>query len=221
MPITRKINFVLAPGEQVEFVIRASRTLSPTPLLPEDGAPIQDLAGRYILPVPYLSQWSPTAKRAPGDCGPATVTMAIHYLTPAEPTIDEVSEASQVQPGAHYAGLEQVARGARIYHLKPTLCRPLTRDKIKEQIGAGRPIIALVNYGMLPDNQDAGFKGAHFVLIVGFGPDTCIFHDPDRLSGDEFGEFREISWPVFLNALGTVSRTPGNSYDNTGILLDV
>jgi hypothetical protein len=218
---TRTINFVLAPGEELNLVVRASRTLTPAPLLPEHGAPIQDPAGRYVLPVPYLSQNGPQARLAPGDCGPACVAMAIHYLTPAEPTIDEVSEAGRVQPGARYASLEQVARGARTYHLKPTLCRPLSRDKIKEQIITGKPIVALVNYGMLPDNQDTNYKGAHFVLVVGYSLDTCIFHDPDRLSGEVFGEFREISWPVFLNALGTVSRTPGNSYDNTGILLDV
>jgi len=207
---------VLLPGETI--TIRAPHPSPPPP------SPIQGLDGRIVLPVPYLSQWSPTARHAPGDCGPASLAMAIHYLTDQRPTVDEVAIAGEVPEGARWANLTQIARAARRYSLKPRHVRPLTKDMIAEQLATSRPVLALLKYDLLntPDdpNQDNGFKGAHFVLIVGGSEDTAIFHDPDRLSGDQFGEFREKTWEVFMNACGSTSQTPGNAYNYHGMVFD-
>lgn len=203
---------ILLPGE--EMLIKAPNTLPPpTP-------PDEDQDGRKVLPVPYLCQWSPTAQRAPGDCGPACVAMAIHYFTDQSPTIDQVSIACQVPPGAEWTSLTQLAKGARAHGLKVTHRRPLTREEIEAEIENNRPVVALIKYDELPHNQDS-FNGAHFCLVAGIDIETIIIHDPDRLSGNTFGEFREVSWTDFLRALGSTSETEGNSYNNHGLLLNV
>ena len=181
--------------------------------------------GTHILPVPYVSQWSPTATHAPGDCGPACITMAIEYLTDNCPTVDAVSVAGDVPKGAQWSSLTQLARAARRYGLKAKHVRPLTRDQIVTEIDAGFPVLALLKYDLLSTvddpNQDGKYTSAHFVLIVGHSPKTAIFHDPNRLSGEAFGQFREKPWDVFLTAMGSTSKTPGNMYDNHGMTFNV
>ena len=181
--------------------------------------------GTHVLPVPYISQWSPTAQHAPGDCGPTCVTMVIEYLTHNAPTVDAVSIAGDVPKGAHWSSLTQLARAAQRYGLKAQHVRPLTRERIIKEIDAGFPALALVKYDLLatPDdpNQDAKYTSAHFVLIVGYSPTAVIFHDPNQLSGEKFGPFREKPWDVFLNAMGHTSKTPGNQFDNHGMTFNV
>lgn len=197
---------VLAPGESVTITAAVEAEQPPD--------------RRTVLPVPWLGQWSQTARRAPGDCGPASIAMAVHYFTDQEPTVDEVSQACGVAPGARWASLTKCAKGARAYGLKATHVRPLTQSRIEDEIRASRPVIALIKYGKLLDNQDP-FNGNHFILIIGIDVSTVIIHDPDRLSGSTFGEFRELQWTNFLHALGSTSKSPGTAYNNHGILLDV
>jgi hypothetical protein len=217
--MTKRRTITVRPGEQV--VIIASANGSET----YQRAPIQDQDGRAVLPVPHISQWSPTANRAPGDCGPACIAMVVHYLTDERPTVNEVSVECDVPKGAKWASLSQLARGARNYGLKVYHVRPLTNKRICDEIDAGRPVVALVKYDLLSTiaspNQDKNFKGAHFVLCVGYGHGTVIFHDPDRLSGDEFGEFRETPWRVWDKAAGSTSKTPGNAHNYHGLTFDV
>jgi hypothetical protein len=59
------------------------------------------------------------------------------------------------------------------------------------------------------------------VLIVGFSPRDIIIHDPNRITGEKFGEFREVDRLTFVKAHGATARTPGNSYNNHGITFNV
>ena len=182
--------------------------------------PIQDLEGRHVLPVPYISQNGPGANHAPGDCGPACVAMAIHFLTDHEPTVNQVSLAGGIVKGARWSTMEQNTKAARHYDLQPKHVRPLTIDQIEKEIKAGFPILALVKYDLLATDEDpnqSSFNGAHFVLIVGFSPRTIIIHDPNRLTGEKFGEFREIDRPVFAKAHGSTAKTSGNSRNFHGV----
>jgi hypothetical protein len=219
-------HILLDPGEELNLVIKAGRVVQPDPS-----------SRRYVLPAPYLSQWSPTAQYAPGDCGPACLAMAVHLLTDERPTVDEVSQAAGMKPGAQWTNFSHIAKAGRQYDLVTNYVRPLKSERIIEEIQDGNPIIALVKYDLLstPDspNQDIKFKGAHFVLIVGIqiGPQekhpvgagsprpSIIFHDPDRLSGQTFGEFREAPWHTFMAAMGATSKTPGNSHNDQGMVI--
>jgi len=190
---------------------------------------------RFVLDVPYFSQWGPGAdyvKR--GDCGPGALTGAIHYLTDATPTVDDVAKACDppMKPEDRYSSFGQLSAAAKHYGLKPHYIRPMTGERIIAEIrDRARPVLVLVKYDVLDTpgdpNQD-DYDGAHFVLIVGvdLGPGPrlpegrIIFHDPDRLHGDTFGAFRETPWTTFMAAMGRTSETPGNSYNNHGMVFE-
>jgi ABC-type bacteriocin/lantibiotic exporter with double-glycine peptidase domain len=150
--------------------------------------------------------------------------MAVHFLTVHAPTVDEVSEKAKIKAGAEWASLAQLAKASRRYGLKVKHIRPLRRAEIIEQIKAGFPVLVLVKYDCLDTKDDPNqddYKGAHFVLVVGANQHNVIFHDPDRLSGEEFGEFREKPWPVFETAHGSTAETKGNSFNYHGMVFSV
>lgn len=205
---------ILSPGE--EITVRAMAAAAPGP-----ASPIDDGEGMRVLPVPWVGQWGPTANRSSGDCGPACLASVVRFLTDhRDVTVDEVAVACGQPAGSRWADFVQLGRGARHYGLVPHYRRPLGWGEIVAEIEAGCPVLALIKYNVLPGNQDS-YAGAHFVLVVGYSEDGVIFHDPDRLSGDEFGEFREVERSAFLEALGSTSKTPGNTFDNQGLLFEV
>jgi hypothetical protein len=146
------------------------------------------------LPAFYFSQWDRPgtidsidvdADDRRGDCGPACLTSIIAHLKREYPTVDQVATACgqpTAGPGANYTNHYQLRQGAAYYGVTlasrtPGNRRPLTVFMCKEEVFAGRPVIALINYGTLRDrlayfpaaiqNQDS-FRGAHFVLVVGY-----------------------------------------------------
>lgn len=170
-----------------------------------------------LLPVPWVSQNSPTARRSPGDCGPACLTMIVWYLTDKLPTVDEVAIACDQPAGSDWSNFGQLARGARAFGLAPTYVNPLTRNQICTELDIGRPVLALINYGQIPDNQD-NYKDAHFIVIAGYNDKRVVFHDPNRLWGDDFGVYRTAPWDLFLKALGTTHELKSNTQSNQGMV---
>lgn len=182
--------------------------------------PIKDAAGKHVLPVPYFSQTGPHADHAPGDCGPACICSVVHYLTEYEPSVNQVARAGGIPKDAEWSSMQQLAKAARRYGVDVWFHRPIQKKRIVKEIKAGYPVVCLVKYDLLATDDDpnqADFNFAHFVLVVGFGHETVIYHDPYRIEGDEFGEFRETRWSVFLKALMSTSKTPGNAYDGHGM----
>jgi hypothetical protein len=119
---------------------------------------------------------------------------------------------------------------SRNYGLSTSYVRPLESKRIIEELQAGNPIIALVKYDLLSTKEDPNqdhYAEAHFVLIVGIhiGPKvqppegSIIYHDPDRISGEEFGAFRETPWSTFIAAMGATSQTAGNSHNYQGMVI--
>jgi len=183
------------------------------------------LRGKSILDVPYLSQWDiPDADDRPGDCGPACVAMLAHFLTSYRPTVDQAASAAG-QPiagvGRYYTNHAQLIHAANVYGPKLKTQRPLTVEMLESEIDSGRPAIALVNYGALSayGNQD-DYRGAHWLLVVGYD-DEHIYVNDSNFWGDrrDEGRQRKIPRPAFDQAMGTVSETPGNSFDWQGLVM--
>ena len=171
---------------------------------------IQDTDGRHVLAVPWLSQHTDTAQHAPGDCGPACITMVIHHLTDLQPTVDQVSVAGGVPKGADWASLRQLQRSSHHFGIGALLIQPVTATRIDQEINAAMPLIVRDNYATL--NKDRPEK-AHFLLVVGFSPSSIIYHDSNKPDGS----FIETERSTFLNAMRRTSRTPGNTTDNHAI----
>jgi uncharacterized protein YvpB len=188
------------------------------------------LEAGVMLDVPYLSQWdAPDADDRPGDCGPACVAMLAHYLTDERPTVDDAATAAgqpRTAPGKWYTGHAQLRAAARAFGLNlltrsPASGNPLALDLVEIELAAGRPVIALINYGTLADdvggNQDS-FRGGHWVLVIGYDADNFYIHDPDFWGTRRFeGAERRVSRQALGRAMATVSATAGNNYNWQGL----
>lgn len=192
--------------------------------------------GTRILPVPYLSQWGPTANVRRGDCGPACVAMLAHYRTGQRPTVDQAANACG-QPssgdGQNYTDHRQLRQGASLYgftlqsrsrYIPPPLDLALLQTKINDD----KPSIVLLHYGVLRDktngvegvikNQDQTYGRGHWCPFIGYDENGVYIHDPDfwgaRISD---GDRRFIPEKAFTAALAAVA--PGCTVANQGLVI--
>ena len=148
------------------------------------------------LDIPYRSQRGPDA---PGrnDCGPACVAMVAGVDVPTA-----VSACAQ-QPNKPIT-MAQMWEGLRRLGVAGEYRRPLLPDDIVDVLVQRRPVIALVNYGLVPAElkQDQLFVGSHFVVIVGYevGGDVFLVHDPN-FDGNG-GAAVAWPWQVVAEAMG-------------------
>lgn len=174
------------------------------------------------LSIPWLSQNDPrstTDDYSNSDCGPACVAMILRARA-QNVTIDDVSKATDLPQGYKYTTASNLIHAAAAFGL--TLVHqfgaaadsigPLTLDKIKNEIDAGRPVIVLVHYGSLPLRFDQVFKGGHFVLAVGYAVDSgdILYHDPYWL--DSAGQYVRISGASFAKAQADCSIDGNRSF---------
>jgi len=99
---------------------------------------------------------------------------------------------------------------------------------LMDQIDAGKPSIALIDYSVLkkllksfgPEiikNQDI-FEGGHWLAVVGYDENSIVVNDPDfwkARAGD--GDHRRIPIEVFDAALGSVA--PGCTVGYQGLIV--
>jgi hypothetical protein len=76
----------------------------------------------------------------------------------------------------------------------------LKRASVFQTLSEKRPLIAGIMYGALVDaglTERSGFRGGHFVTIVGMDLDNYLIHDPYRMQG---GDFLPIPHATFEHA---------------------
>lgn len=190
---------------------------------------------RVKLDVPYCSQWGVGANERPGDCGPASVAMLVHYLTPLRPTVDQVATSCR-QPttgdGSHWTGHGQLRDGAAVYGVNlasRTKWTPprMTLTQLKEQVDRGLPSIVLVAYGVLRDrtdpipdvvhNEDRNFGGGHWMVFIGYDGLGVYVHDPNFWTRPSPGASRFIPTDPFLASLQAIA--PGNKAGDQGLVV--
>ena len=202
--------------------------------------------GETILTVPYLSQWGPTANKRRGDCGPATVAMAVQALTHFRPTVDDAALACR-QPtsgqGSFFTSIYQLrgdpptaARGPSglfVYGLNSDITSPYSAPKLdlailKAQVDKGLPSIALIDYRHLREltnpiegivhNQDQGYNFGHWVLFVGYNETGVFVHDSDFWQ-DRVGEGAYRYIPDYAFVASLESPAQGNTYGSQGLVI--
>jgi hypothetical protein len=137
-----------------------------------------------------------------GDCGMAMIAML------ADITIEEAYAASGLQPGI-WANFNQLEHGLKNLKIDSNYAR-LNTHQIKNYLTVGWPVIALIDYGRLPNYlKNSAFDGAHFVLCVGFNALEIAIHDP--LGNDETGAFLHYNDSIFSEVH---YRTPANYNSN-------
>jgi hypothetical protein len=51
-------------------------------------------------------------------------------------------------------------------------------DEISGQVAAGRLVIPLVRYGLLPGHEDSGVRYGHYILLYAVQGDGFVYQDP-------------------------------------------
>lgn len=157
-----------------------------------------------LLTVEYKSQLDPEASASRNDCGPACLAMLLSALG-APATIDAVFQRTGAPPDG-YISMAQLVRVADSYGAPLEFRKDLQLGQLRAWLDLGRPLIALVHYGVFSQLQpgvstQSAFTGPHFVLAVGYDDRHVIVHDP-LWAGPRRSEGAYRKWPnaVWLQA---------------------
>lgn len=151
------------------------------------------------LKVPYISQWGCGANESRDDCGPACLAMVLSSYGILE-TVDDVFRATGAAPD-QLITFKQLIKSAKSFGLDLT-SKTLTLETLKTYLANGYPIICLVNYRYMSGRQDK-YDGPHFITAIGKTAHRVIFHDPNRLRGNSYGDSKEATDASFKKMWGT------------------
>lgn len=164
-----------------------------------------------ILDVPYYEQWGTGANKYRLDCGPACVKMVLDYMTDrggysaSGVSIDQLATESEGSTDLGLFAYELVGLAAR-HGLSLSYDSGVSVNAIIEDIDRGLPSIALVSYGRISTRSDKAAVGGHFMVVVGYTPDSIIVDDPDwtALNG---GKGLSIPRAEFISAMSAMTPT--------------
>jgi len=200
----------------------------------------RDNALQVRLDVPYFSQWGPGADVRRGDCGPACVSMIAAYKVGTPVSVDRMADYCG-QPsagvGSQYTGHANLRKGALACGVSLKTVSPagaglgLKPYLIDLHLYNGNPVIALIHYGVLRDelnhyspdeytyNQDVNYDRGHWCLVVGYGDDFYLIHDPDFWGNRTLeGAWRKVPRLAFDEALRSVA--PGCTMGHQGLVIE-
>ncbi len=157
-----------------------------------------------LLNLLYKSQYDPDAAASRNDCGPACLAMLVNALG-VTATTDAVFHRTGATPEG-YISNAQLMRAAESYQTPLEFRMGYGLVELRALLDLARPAIALVHYGAFSEVQpgvstQSGFKGPHFVLVVGYDDQHIVVHDP-LWTAPRRGEGAFRRWPnaVFLSA---------------------
>lgn len=143
-------------------------------------------AASFHLAVPFRTQKD--GDRFQGsNCGPAALGMVLEAFGMAH-TNSELRLLTHTYQGTVGArtgtALQHMARVGQDFGLTPIglyegqeFAR-WTIEDIRAELRAGRPVIALVKYRLLPGHEDSRFRADHYIVIHGMDGDEFLYHDP-------------------------------------------
>jgi Peptidase_C39 like family len=128
------------------------------------------------------------------NCGPAALGMVLEAfgMVQGNAELRFLTHTYQGTVGARTGtALQHMAHVAADYGLEPIglYQRPdglygkegfarWTVDDIRTEVLAGRPVIPLVKFRLLPGHEDSPFRADHYVVIYGVDGDSFLYHDP-------------------------------------------
>jgi hypothetical protein len=163
-----------------------------------------------ILPVPHVSQIAPGALMHNNDCGAASVLMVLRsYNLAKDMTVDQVyDQLYPVGDAPLHAGVPM--RSLALAGITNDWRADVHTHDMYDTLVMRCPIIALIHYAPLVDaglTEKTGFRGAHFVVVIGMDIENIYIHDPYSLA-------RGIALPVPVavwNQAWTQCNLDGNS----------
>ena len=155
----------------------------------------------HTLIIPYVSQVTPGAQEHNNDCGAASALMVLRaYNVGLIETVDQLY--NEIQPSGDTSlsigGLQRVLANRRVTNEYKSNVQP---QDLYGLLIANKPAIALIHYGALVDaglTEFKGFRGAHFVVVIGMDIKYVYIHDPYSLTK---GNCLEVPVPIFKQAM--------------------
>ena len=132
---------------------------------------------RLLIDVPYRSQEDSDARNYRNDCGPACAAMLLAKAG-INLSIDALSAQTTLRNIDNGLACWQVAALLRRNGLQ-AVSKQLQLSDIISELNAARTPIALINYGCIPGRQNVSDRAGHFVVVVGYSPESIYIHDPD------------------------------------------
>lgn len=132
------------------------------------------------LDVPYHSQWDPDAADHFADCGPTSLSMLLAALgdTISPDQLYKYIGKRAANEYTSFTDLTNAAKGRGLAMTRKNFPVATAIQDLKTTISAATPFIALINYAFWDPIVHNGFKGSHFVLVVGFDDQNIYIHDP-------------------------------------------
>lgn len=181
-----------------------------------------------LLTIEYKSQLDPDASASRNDCGPTCLTMLLNAFGLAL-TTDAVFQRTGAPPDG-YISMAQLVRVAESYGAPLEFRKNYSLGQLRAMLDLGRPMIALVHYGVFAGVQpgvstQSTFQGPHFVLVVGYDDAHVIVHDP-LWTGARRGEGAYRKWPnaVWQQAWGSAHLdcdAAGNCNPDGAVLISI
>jgi hypothetical protein len=157
------------------------------------------------LAIPYKSQWDPDAKDHHADCGPTSLSMLLAALGDAV-SPDQLYRHIGERGVSQYTSFTDLINAAKARNLPMTRKNfmPATAfDELKKTLDSAMPFVALVNYAFWDPIVKNGFRGSHFVLVVGYDDQKVYIHDPlFKGSRRDQGQYCAYTHDQFLDAWG-------------------
>lgn len=157
-----------------------------------------------ILNIAYKSQYDLDAAASRNDCGPTCLAMMLNGFG-----LTATTDAIFRRTGAaadDYISMAQLMRVAESYGVPLEFRKGWGLGELRAMLDLGRPVIGLVHYGAFSQfkpgvSTQSGFKGPHFVLVVGYDEQNVLVHDP-LWTGTRREEGGFKKWPnkVWLQA---------------------
>lgn len=193
----------IAPGTSHAQVANADTWYRPAPV-------------RLMLEPPYRTQLDDSIY-ARSDCGPAVLGMALATYGLDEDTLD-LRRLTHTYQGTWPAvrvgtALQYMGRVAEDFGL-PTRglydgdpdgqeFHQWTVDEIVAELGAGRLVIPLVRFGLLPGHETTGVRFGHYILLYAVRDAGFEYQDP-AMRPVEGGRARWISFDQLAQAMAPV-----------------
>lgn len=149
-----------------------------------------DLRADVRINVPYRTQLDGSAY-AGSNCGPTALGMALEAFGLNEPAPDlryevlrsETFDEDDDEAGSYIWALARVAESkglvARgLYEDDGQTLHRWSADEVRAAVRSGRPVILQVVYRGLPERQDSGYYGDHYVVVTGLLGDDFLYNDP-------------------------------------------
>ena len=138
----------------------------------------------FALVVPYRSQFDGTAY-AGSNCGPTAIAMVLEAYgrdLPTQQLRDEADRLLGVYDPSNGTRMEDLATIVSRFGLTTSgldsagISQRWTVPEVREELRAGRPVVVLTYYPLLP-NHPKGGAISHYIVLVGLAGDNFLYND--------------------------------------------